>query len=164
MRDEKLAKCQHKINETQHGFLPQKSCTTQMLNFTDSLVLSINDDVRSDVIYFDFAKAFDSVNHDTILQKLKREFSIDGTLLKILLNYLCDLKQRNIIGGTQSALKDVKSGVPQGSILGPFFLCFLLMICQRVSVKVLTSPFMLMIQTFGVEFPAGRTMKFFKMI
>jgi hypothetical protein len=119
VRDELLAKCQHKINDTQHGFLPQKSCTTQMLNFTDSLVLSINDDVRSDVIYFDFAKAFDSVNHDIILQKLKLEFSIDGTLLKFLLNYLCGRKQRVIIGGSQSGLKDVKSGVPQGSILGP---------------------------------------------
>ena len=119
VRDELLAKCQHKINQAQHGFLPQKSCTTQMVDFIDSLTFSINDNVRSDVIYFDFAKAFDSVNHDIILQKLKHEFSIDGTLLKFLMNYLCDRKQCVIIGGAKSGLKDVRSGVPQGSILGP---------------------------------------------
>ena len=90
-----------------------------MIDFIDSLTFSINDNVRSDVIYFDFAKAFDSVNHDIISQKLKHEFSIDGTLLKILMNYLCDRKQCVLIGGAQSGLKDVRSEVPQGSILGP---------------------------------------------
>ena len=77
VRDELLAKCQHKLNQNQHGFLPQKSCTTQMVSYIDSLLLLsiINDNIRTDVIYFDFAKAFDSVNHDIILKKLKSEFN-----------------------------------------------------------------------------------------
>ncbi len=121
VREELLLKCHQKLSSHQHGFLPQKSCTTQMIEYIDSLTLSINDNVRTDVIYFDFAKAFDSVNHDVILMKLKHQFDIDGTLLKFIMNYLKDRKQCVIIGGVQSGLKDVKSGVPQGSILGPLF-------------------------------------------
>ena len=90
VRDELLAKCQHKIHDNQHGFLPQRSCTTQMVGYIECLSLSINDNIRTDVVYFDFAKAFDSVNHDVILKKLKSEFEIDGTLLKFIMNYLKD--------------------------------------------------------------------------
>ena len=121
VRDELLAKCQQKLNQNQHGFLPEKSCTTQMLSYVDSLSVSLNDNIRTDVVYFDFAKAFDSVNHDIILNKLKYEFEIDGTLLKFIMNYLKDRKQCVVIGGAQSDVKNVRSGVPQGSILGPLF-------------------------------------------
>ena len=92
-----------------------------MLNFTDSVVMSINEcnTMSTDVIYFDFSKAFDSVNHDLILQKLKVFYTIDGRLLKFLSNYLCDRKQRVTIENHTSTDKNVLSGVPQGSILGP---------------------------------------------
>ena len=75
--------------------------TTQMLQYVDNLSLSLNDNIRSDVIYFDFAKAFDSVNHDIILQKLKYRFQIDGTLLKFIMNYLQHRKQCVVIGGAK---------------------------------------------------------------
>ena len=68
-----------------------------------------------------FAKAFDSVNHDIILNKLKYQFHIDGKLLKFLVCYLKNRKQCVVIGGCKSDTKNVSSGVPQGSILGPLF-------------------------------------------
>ena len=102
-------------------FYAHRSCTTQMLNFNDSLTVSLNDNVRTDVVYFDFAKAFDSVNHDIILKKLKEQFSIDGTMLKFLANYLSNRRQCVLISGVKSTMRDVASGVPQGSILGPLF-------------------------------------------
>ena len=71
VRDELMARCGHLIDPRQHGFLKNKSCTTQLVDFCDSVSLSLNNNIRSDVIYFDFAKAFDSVNHDLILTKLK---------------------------------------------------------------------------------------------
>ena len=90
-----------------------------MVPFCESLSLSLNFNTPCDVIYFDFAKAFDSVNHDIILHKLKNNFNIDGTLLKFLANYLSGRNQKVVIGNEISENKKVTSGVPQGSILGP---------------------------------------------
>ena len=107
------------LNPRQHGFLAHKSCTTNMVNFCDSLAISLNDNIVNHVIYFDFAKAFDSVNHDILLNKLKYMYNVDGVLLKFLCNYLHGRLQRVVIGNESSSLLSVNSGVPQGSILGP---------------------------------------------
>ncbi len=119
IKDELLFHTESLLNPKQHGFLSNRSCTTNMVDFTNSLALSLNEQLRTDVIYFDFAKAFDSVNHDIILHKLKHKFKINGTLLKFLVNYLKDRQQRVVIGNTSSSYKSVNSGVPQGSIIGP---------------------------------------------
>ena len=71
IRDDIYHRCKDKIDSRQHGFLPGKSCGTQLLEFCDSLSLSLNNNIRSDVIYFDFAKAFDSVSHDIIIHIMK---------------------------------------------------------------------------------------------
>ena len=119
IRDEIYTHCKDRIHDSQHGFLPHKSCTTQLLPFSHDILLGLNSCELIDVVYFDFAKAFDSVNHDIILNKLKYQFGIDGLMLKIIKEYLKGRKQRVVINGTLSSPLAVKSGVPQGSILGP---------------------------------------------
>ena len=107
------------LDPRQHGFLSRKSCAGNLVEFCDKLALSLNDGVQSDVVYLDFAKAFDSVNHDLILHKLKDLYGVDGTLLKLLQNYLSGRSQRVVIGNSTSDPLPVLLGVPQGSILGP---------------------------------------------
>ena len=98
LKEELLLRTLHILDSRQHGFLSLKSCSTNVVNFTDNVVMSINytQTFSTDVVYFDFSKAFDSVNHDLIL-KLKNCYSIDDRLLKFLKNYLCDREHRVFI-------------------------------------------------------------------
>ena len=112
-----------KINTRQHGFLRNRSCNSNLLLFTESIARSLHEKIGADVIYFDFAKAFDTVSHDLILNKLKTQYNIDGTLLKFFTEYLRSRKQRVILDNVISESVDVLSGVPQGSILGPLPIC-----------------------------------------
>ena len=109
----------HLIDDRQHGFLHNRSCATNMINLIDSLSTAVLNNTATDIIYFDFAKAFDSVNHDLILKKLKNFYGIDGRMLKFIRSYLQDRKQRVVLDNHISDEVKVLSGVPQGSILGP---------------------------------------------
>ena len=136
IRSELLPKVIDKIDKRQHGFLPSKSCETQLIPYYDMLAQNLNKGSRTDVIYFDFAKAFDSVNHDIILHKLKHKFGIDGLLLKFFVEYLSKRYQRVVINGSSSSDLLVNSGVPQGSILGPvLFVLFINDISDDVDSK-----------------------------
>ena len=70
------------------------------------------------VIFLDLKKAFDTVNHDIIIQKLHC-YGITGDELKFLRSYLSNRKQCCSVNGRVSDNEDIACGVPQGSILGP---------------------------------------------
>ena len=90
-----------------------------MTTLQDSVSSNLLLDLPTDIIYFDFSKAFDTVNHDLLLNKLKFQYHIEGRMLKYFKNYLKDRTQRVILDNCVSNEVEVLSGVPQGSILGP---------------------------------------------
>ena len=73
------------INPEQHGFLSIRPCTTNLISLTDSISSNLYNDIGTDIIYFDFAKSFDTVNHDLLLIKLKNKFNINARYWNFLL-------------------------------------------------------------------------------
>ena len=117
--------CNNLISPHQHGFRSKHSTLTQLLECLQDWSFSVSNGLPTDVIYLDFAKAFDSVSHEKLIYKLQA-YGICGDLLEWIKSFLFDRKQRVIIENSPSNYIHVASGVPQGTILGPLlFLIFI---------------------------------------
>jgi hypothetical protein len=120
------------ISRHQHGFLSRRSTGTQLLDCLNDWPLNIERKESLDVIYIDFAKAFDSVVHNKLISKLE-SYGIGGSLLFWINNFLFDRLQFVQIDGFCSNTVHVVSGVPQGSVLGPIlFIIYVNDVCDLI--------------------------------
>jgi hypothetical protein len=94
---------------------------------TETALLRVKDDIQRELdnsnavmlVLLDLSAAFDTIDHDILINRLKKKCGIRGTALKWLKSYLSDRTCQVIINGKTSQDKDLKYGVPQGSVLGP---------------------------------------------
>ena len=108
------------IYDNQFGFRKNHS-TSHAINFSINKILEgINRNKHMLGIFIDLSKAFDTINHDKLLEKLSN-YGVRGNCLNLLKSYLSDRSQYTNIFNEASELTSVRYGVPQGSVLVPFF-------------------------------------------
>ena len=110
----------HLISRHQHGFLSRRSTGTQLIDCLNDWTLNIENKQSLDIIYIDFAKAFDSVVHAKLISKLM-SYGISGHLLRWIENFLTDRFQYVSVNGTKSY--SIRS--PSGECFGSYFVLYL---------------------------------------
>ena len=110
------------IADSQHGFVKGRSVLSNLLIYNDFIFDAFKSRSQVDSVYFDFSKAFDTVNHDRLLGKVWNA-GIRGTLFRWLGSYLVGRSQTVRTCGAESHSFQPTSGVPQGSNLGPLLFC-----------------------------------------
>lgn len=114
------------LPDEQHGFTANKSTNSAIISITEQIIKAIEDGDTTTAVFLDYSKAFDCIRHDLLVKKLEN-MGIRGTAGEWFKSYLTDRSQAvevkyvtsGVYGTKTSEPLPVKSGVPQGSVLGP---------------------------------------------
>lgn len=113
------------LNDAQHAFRRGRSVNTNLLTLVDYIAAKLDSSTKVDVVYLDIRKAFDQIDNDVLLNKFNA-FGFSPKLLKLFADYLRDRRQCVRLGCYNSLAYHTRSGVSQGSSIGP--LLFIMMV------------------------------------
>ena len=106
-------------SKNQFGFRSKRSCNHAVAELTDYIRNAIDERRSGSACFIDLEKAFDTLDHSILLQKLYR-YGFREPIFNIIKNYLSNRKQYVLQDGKKSDVLSINTGVPQGSVLGPF--------------------------------------------
>ena len=108
------------ITDKQFGFRKERSCITNLFSFYSRIIdITQERDGWADCIYLDLKKIFDKIPHRRLLWKLEHIGGLKGTLKNWMELYLKGREMRTVVKDEKSEWREVKSWVPQGSVLPP---------------------------------------------
>ena len=109
------------LSALQSGFIPGDSTVNQLIDIYNTFCKSLDEGKEVRAVFCDISKAFDRVWHKGLIFKLE-SIGVSDSLLRWFSDYLVERKQRVVLPGAASSWKNIKAGVPQGSILGPLLI------------------------------------------
>ena len=128
------------LSSSQSGFRSQYSTATTVIDVQDFILKNMDEGKVTGAIFLDLKKAFDTVSHRLLIDKLKK-CGISGIELNWFKSYLSNRMQSVKIGSSLSDLKPINIGIPQGSILGPLlFIVFVNDLPTGVMCRVIATP------------------------